>query len=168
MEITEYARQVLDQSAGPIGLIECIEISHPKWGVFRYATNTSNNLVLRHENGVSYTYQAAAINITRGSSGDNLDQKISFTLNDLGETIPDLIDLIIDDEVLVLPTVAYRGYLTNNLNAPALINKDLELTGINRDKNGSQGDASAPGLNDSGNGDLYTPSSDPGLKGFYP
>ncbi|NHC02318.1 DUF1833 family protein [Acinetobacter sp. 187] len=167
MEITDAMLAVLDQSAGPVGLVECIEITHSKWGAYRYVMNSSSNLVLRHEDGSSYTYTAAPIEVTKSSDENNLDQEITFTLNDLGEVIPDLLDLIIYDDEIELPQVAYRAYLTGNYNAPTIIAKGLELTGVTRDKNGSQCEASAPGLNESGNGEVYSASIDPSLIGFY-
>lgn len=167
MEVTEAMLSVLDQSAGPTGLVECIEITHEKWGAYRYVMNSSTDLVLRHEDGSSHKYTAAPIDITKSADEDNLDQEITFSLNDLGETIPYLLDLIINDEVIEPPLVAYRAYLVGNYNVPTIIAKNLELTGLTRGASGSQCEASAPGLNESGNGEVYSASTDPSLIGFY-
>ncbi|VCZ58058.1 hypothetical protein BANRA_02767 [Acinetobacter baumannii] len=43
MIITDEMLAVLDQSSGPVGLLECIEVSHPSWPrVLRYIVNGSD------------------------------------------------------------------------------------------------------------------------------
>lgn len=167
MEITDAMLSVLDQSSGPTGLLECIEITHSKWGDYRYVTNSSRDMVLTHEDGSSHTYTAAPIELAKSTDEDNLDQSIGFTIGDLGETIPNLLDLIINDEEIELPMVAYRAYIIGNYTTPTIISKNLELLSFSRDWQASQGEASAPGLNESGNGEVYSASTDPSLIGFY-
>lgn len=167
MEVTEAMLSVLDQSAGPTGLVECIEILHSKWPPLRFVINSSMDLVLRHEDGSSHTYTAAPIEVTKSADEDNLDQEITFSLNDLGETVPDLLDLIIHDEEIELPQVSYRAYLIGNYSTPTLVSKNLELEEVDRDAKGSQGRARAPGLNENGNGDVYSASRYKSLLGFY-
>lgn len=168
MEITDEMRSVFDQSSGPAGLLECIEISHSKWpSVLRYAINSSEAMMLTHESGQSFEYIYAPVSITRSSDEDTLEQELSFSLGDVGETVPQLIDLIIHDEVVEIPLVSYRAYLIGQYDSPIFVARDLELEGVTRDWKGTRGDSKAPGLNDSGNGEVYSASTDPSLIGFY-
>ena len=45
--------------------------------------------------------------------------------------------------------------------------RNLEIEKISRDWQGTRADAKAPSLNDSGNGEVYSVSTDPSLIGFY-
>lgn len=168
MEITELNLSVLDQTAGPTGLLECIEISHSKWpSVLRYVINASMPVTLTHEDGQAFEYTYAPVTISRSADEDTLEQELSFTLGDVGEIVPELIDLIIQDEVIELPLVTYRSYYIGHYDVPAWVVRDLELESVTRDKNGTRGDSKAPGLNDSGNGDVYSPTTMPSMRGFY-
>lgn len=167
MEITDEMLAVLDQSSGPTGLLECLEIKHSKWPAMRYVINSSYSHTVIHEDGTSYAYLPMPIGISKSAQGETLDQELSFNIGDLGETIPDLIDLIIYDEVVELPLISYRAYLIGKYNNPVAISKDLELEEITRDWQASRGDAKAPGLNDTGNGEVYSASTNPSLIGFY-
>ncbi|MBR7715539.1 DUF1833 family protein [Acinetobacter nosocomialis] len=168
MVVTDEMLAVLDQSSGPVGLMECVEISHPNWPrVLRYIVNGSEPMDLTHEDGQSYTYSYAPLNITRGNEEENLDQKIAAAIGDLGSEIPDLVDLIFKDEIRVSPTLNYRSYIIGKYDKPCFIVKDLEITVITRDWKGTSFEAQAPGLNDSGNGEIYSASTDPSLEGFY-
>lgn len=168
MESTTEMLSVLDQTAGPTGLNECIEISHPNWpSVLRYVVNSTESMILTHEDGQSFEYTYAPVNITRAADEDTLDQELSFTLADVGEVVPELIDLIIHDEVIELPLVSYRAYLIGQNDSPIFVARNLELEGVTRDWKGTRGDSKAPGLNDNGNGEVYSASTDPSLIGFY-
>lgn len=168
MEITDEMLSLLDQSSGVIGLIECIEISHSKWpSVLRYVINSNEPLILTHEDGLSFPYTYAPIAITRSSDSDTLEQELTFSFGDLGDTVPQLIDLFIHDEVIELPIVSYRSYITGKYSSPIFVARNLELESISRDWQGTRGDSKAPSLNESGNGEVYSASTDPSLIGFY-
>ena len=81
MEITEEVKQILDQSNGPLGIVEAIEISHSKWPrVLRYVSNSNIPLMLTHENGQSYQYIYAQIKIERSTDSETLEQERSCCL----------------------------------------------------------------------------------------
>lgn len=168
MEILDEASALLDQSGGAIGLLESIEISHSKWDkVYRFAVNSNESVILKHEDGSSYLYEYAPISITRSADADTLEQEISFVFGDLGDTIPKLIDSFINDEVIEFPILSYRAYLIDSYENPIFVARNLEIEKINRDWQGTRADAKAPSLNDSGNGEVYSVSTDPSLIGFY-
>ncbi|TLU02017.1 DUF1833 domain-containing protein, partial [Acinetobacter baumannii] len=112
MIITDEMLAVLDQSSGPVGLLECIEVSHPNWPrVLRYIVNSSDPMDLTHEDGQTFTYSFAPLNITRSNEEENLDQKITAAIGDVGSEIPDLVDLVLKDSVRIPPILNYRAYV---------------------------------------------------------
>jgi hypothetical protein len=168
MDLTEEMLSVLDQSSGIIGLIESIEIYQPNWNdTLRYVNNSRLDLTLTDENGVSKVYKYANIEISRAVDSDTLEQSFSFAFGDLGSIVPELVDLFINDSDIVLPTFAYRAYLIGRYDSPYIVFKNLEIETIIRDWQGARADAKAPSLNESGNGRVYNPTTDPSLSGFY-
>ncbi|MFW1945768.1 hypothetical protein ACG93R_19980 [Acinetobacter guillouiae] len=174
MDYIEQAQLLLDQSSGAIGLIECLEISHPKWGqVYRFVMRTNeplinnSDLMLRHEDGQLYAYKIGAIEVQRSSDGDTLDQQIGFSFNDLGETFANLVDLYIHDEVIELPIANYRNYLGGNYEQPFQVVRNLEVGNITMTDKGSKCEAKAPSLNENGNGSKYSVTTHPSLASFY-
>ncbi|MBD1224934.1 DUF1833 family protein [Acinetobacter seifertii] len=168
MIVTDEMLAVLDQSSGPVGLLECIEVSHPNWPrVLRYIVNSSESINLTHEDGQTFTYSYAPLNITRSNEEENLDQKITAAIGDVGSEIPELVDRILQDAVKVSPILNYRAYVIGKYDTPCTFAKDLEVIVITRDWKGTSFEAQAPGLNNSGNGEIYSASTDPSLEGFY-
>lgn len=168
IELTPEQLALLDQSAGPIGWLESVEISHPNWPqVLHYVVNSSEPISLTHEDGQSFEYVYVPLTINRGGDEDNLDQKLSAMIGDVGTIIPDLIKLVLQDEEITPPVLNYRAYNMGNYDVPAWVVKDLEIAVVTRDHRGSNIESQAPGLNDSGNGEIYSPSTDESLEGFY-
>ncbi|MCR4530835.1 hypothetical protein [Acinetobacter venetianus] len=167
-EVTPEMLAVLDQSAGAVGLIECVEISHPNWTeTLRYVVNSNEAITLTHEDSLYYEYKPTVISIQRSADIDTLEQTLKLSVGDLGEQIPDLIDLVIQDDEIIQPIVNYRAYIMGNYATPCFIVKGLLVEGVARDFKGSTIEANAAGLNDSGNGEIYSASTDPSLIGFY-
>lgn len=167
-EITSEMLSVLDQSVGAVGLLESVEILHPNWSsILRYVVNSNFVLMLTHEDNQSYEYQPTVIKIERSSDVDTLDQTLNLILGDLGQQIPDLIDLVLQDDEIIQPTINYRAYIIGNYNQPCFIAKGLLIDNVTRDSKGTRCECNAPGLNDSGTGEIYTASTDPSLIGFY-
>ena len=159
---------ILDQSLGVMGKHECLEISHPKWPtVLRYVVESRLPIIVRHEDGQTYEYVYSPIQITRSADEDTLEQSLQFMIGDLGETIPKLIDQFIYDEDIECPRVNYRLYFMGRLENPLFVDKNLELEIVTRDSKGTKGESQAPGLNNNGNGELYSVSTDPSFGGFY-
>jgi len=159
---------LLDQQNGAIGLIECLEISHSKWGkVYRFVINSNWDMDLKHEDGTTHTYTYAPISVTRSIDSETLEQTITFAFSELGSVMPTLIDTFIEDEEFELPKVSYRAYVTENYDAPIFVTRDLEVVSLTRDWQGARVDCEAPSLNENGNGEVYSASTDPSLIGFY-
>lgn len=60
----------------------------------------------------------------------------------------------------------YRAYVIGKYDLPCTYAKGLEVIVITRDWKGTSFEAQAPGLNDSGNGEIYSASTDPSLEDF--
>ncbi|MBC9229203.1 hypothetical protein HI850_007655 [bacterium SPL81] len=148
-------------------LIECIEIRHSLWSQpLRYVTNVADGVTVKQE-GVEEFYQYAVLKVDRGSVSDDLDQKLSITVGDLGLVVPNLVDLIIDSESLERPQVTYHAYSSLDLENPILKVDHLEITNQNNDYQGTTFEAEAEHLNEVGTGLLFTKENFPTLVGFY-
>lgn len=168
MQVTGEMRELLDQSEGAIGKVECLEISHPKWSqVYHFQITSNEDLVLTHEDGQSYNYEYAQMTITKSTDSETLEQEINFFFGDLGEVVPNLIDAFINDEEFDLPVVTYRAYIMGKYDSPLFVARGLEIDNVTRDWQGARADAKAPSLNEYGNGGVYNATDDPSLKGFY-
>lgn len=166
--VTPEMLNVLDQSLGAVGLLECVEVSHPNWpSVLRYVVNSNEALTLKHEDNQSFEYQPTVIKVERSSDSETLDQKLNLIIGDVGQQIPDLIDLVIQDDEIIQPVVNYRSYIMGNYDVPCVVYKGLLIDSITRDWKGSSCECNAAGLNESGTGEIYTASTDPSLIGFY-
>lgn len=166
--VTPEMLAVLDQSAGAVGLLECVEISHPNFPeTLRYVVNSSEPITLTHEDSQSFEYKPTVISVERSADVDTLDQSLKMSIGDSGLQIPDLTDLIIQDDEIIQPVVNYRAYIMGSYDAPCFIAKGLLIDSVARDWKGSTIEANAAGLNDSGNGEIYSASTDPSLIGFY-
>ena len=168
MEITGEIQQLLDQSGGAIGKLECLEISHPKWSQsYHFQISSNIDVRLTHEDGKSFNYEYAQMSITRSTDSDTLEQEVTFFFGDLGEIVPNLIDTLINDEEFDLPIVTYRAYIMDRYDTPIFVARGLEIDSVTRDWQGARADARAPSLNEYGNGEVYNASTDPSLIGFY-
>lgn len=169
-EITEDMLAVLDQSSSQLGYIECVEVSHQNWDeVLRFVINSNFAFTVQHGDGIDYEYKETPITVNRNSDNDSLDQALTFFVGDSGSVLPDLMDLVFQDDERISPKVAYRVYLLSNLNKPFFMKKGLDLDQVIRDskEKSSRCEVTAQGLNDNGNGPLYTASRYPSLMGFY-
>lgn len=148
-------------------LIECIEIKHSLWSKpLRYVTNVSEGVTVIHD-GQAAHYEYAVLKIDRGSVSDDLDQKLTITVGDLGKVIPDLVDQIIGADSQERPQVTYRAYSSLDLANSILQIDHLEITSQNNDYQGTTFEADAEQLNEVGTGLLFTKENFPTLVGFY-
>jgi len=148
-------------------IIECIEITHSMWPKpLRYVTNIADGITVI-QNGTETFYEYAVIKVDRGSTSDDLDQKISISVADLGLVVPDLIDKILESNSLERPKVVYRMFSSLDLENPIKIVENIEVTEQNTDYQGTTFNAEAEKLNEVGTGLLFTKENFPTLVGFY-
>lgn len=148
-------------------IIECIEITHSLWPKpLRYVTNVADGVTVI-QNGQPTFYEYAVIAITRGNVSDDLDQKISISVGDLGKIVPELVDLIVEHDSVERPRVVYRMFSSLDLVNPTQMIEGIEVTQQNTDYQGTTFEAEAEKLNEVGTGLLFTKENFPTLVGFY-
>lgn len=140
-------------ASGALYEIDCLEISHPNFGIpFRYTMGSKNGLVVGHESGGSYQYQYQLMGITAQTVRNDLDQKLDATIVDYDDALIDAIENIQDGAV----QVALRKYRSDDLSSPVHTIKTLEARKISKDSEGKVTFAAeAPSLNSVGTGELY-------------
>lgn len=147
--------------------IETIEIKHSLWPIaLRYLVNVDATLMLKHD-GMYHEYTYMPLKIQKGAASTDLDQKVSITVGDLGQVVPDLIDLILDAESLESPSFIYRMYMSTNLDAPIQTISNLHIVDGSTSDEGSTFQAEAQKLNVTGTGLIFEKDYFPSLIGFY-
>lgn len=154
-------------SAPSVVLIQCIEIKHSLWpSPLRYVMNHGDGVTVRHEDGVSAFYEYMPLDLKRGNTSDNLDQKLTITVGDLGEVVPQLLKRVRAAKTEECPEVIFRQYFSTNLNSPIEVVSQMYVTNSSRDMQGSTFEAGAQKLNVVGTGERYTVEMFPSLRGF--
>lgn len=147
---------------------ECIEISHPDFSeVFRFVRNNTDGLVTTLETTASATWQYCPVRISQSEERDNLDYGITIELGDVGEILPEQIDLVAaNDGFGTKPTLIYRTYRSDDLTSPMFGPIELVIEDIVFNREGAVIEAKAPSLNLSKTGSLYTISRFPMMEAF--
>lgn len=159
--------QAILDSAPAVVLIQCIEIKHSLWSSpLRYVLNDGDGVTVKHEDGVSAFYEYMPLDVRFGSSSDNLDQKLTITIADLGDVVPQLLKTVRAAKTQECPEVIYRQYMSTNLSAPIDMVSQLYVTKSNRDEQGTTFEAGSPSLNVVGTGEQYTVEMFPSLRSF--
>lgn len=155
-------------SSPSVAMFECIEVSHNLWPEpLRYVTNNAFGITATNEDGKQAVYQYMPIKISKGSTSDNLNQKINITVGDLGQVVPHLLKTISDADSREAIKVIYRAFASNNLDRPMDVVMGLEAVNMNRDWQGTTFDAAASGTNLTGCGRIYTSELCPSLKSLF-
>lgn len=154
-------------SSPSVALLQCIEVKHSLWPApLRYVMNHGDGVTVRHEDGLSAYYEYMPLDVKRGTTSDNLDQKLSITVGDLGEIVPQLLKRVRVAKTDECPEVVFRQYFSTNPNSSVETVKELYVTNSSRDMQGSTFDAEAQRLNVVGTGERYTVEMFPSLRGF--
>ena len=154
-------------SAPSTVLIQCLEIKHSLWPQpLRYVLNDGDGVTVQHEDGISAFYEYMPLNIQRGTTSDNLDQKLTITVADLGEIVPQLLKKARAAKTVECPEVIYRQYFSTDLETPVDIVSQMFVTSSSRDMQGTTFEASAEKSNVVGTGERATIEMFPSLKGF--
>ena len=96
-----------------------------------------------------------------------MDQIIKLDFGDLGETIPNELDLVeANDGFGVKPIVKYRTFRSDDLDNVLYGPLVLEIKTFAFNKQGASFEAKAPSLNINKTGEIYSLDRFPMLKGF--
>lgn len=147
---------------------ETIEISHPNFSrAYRVVRNNTGGLTAKLENGNQVDFEYYPMQITQNATQDDLDYTLGLDFGDLGETLPNEIDLVeAGDGFSVRPSLIYRTYRSDNLDEPMFGPIVLEIVEFSFTKTGASFEARAPSLNLHRTGELYTVDRFPMLRGF--
>lgn len=164
--MSDYAEFFLNTPGSVVGL-ECLEISHTNFTqTWRLVRNGVKGVTVQHD-GSSYAYQYCPMKISTGGSRADLDHKLTITLGDVGEIMQAEMDAIVaEDGFEERPRVKYRVYRSDRLDTPIYGPISLEISKVACTPEGSSFEASAPSLNVSKTGELYTLARFPMLRGF--
>jgi Domain of unknown function (DUF1833) len=164
--MTDYAEFFLNTSAD-IVMLETISLSHTNLSkTYRLVKNKTDGLVAKLENGSTVTFDYMPMSISRGGIAQNIDQSISVTFGDLGEILPQELDLIAEaDNFDVKPILTYRTYRSDDLEAP-IEKLELKVEGISFNSEGALIEAKTKSMNINGTGELYRIDRFPMLRGL--
>lgn len=140
-----------------IGGLDTIEISHPDFSQIYYLTrNHLKGFSAVIEDGTTKTFQYCPMKIAKSSIKDDLDVSIEITLGDVGDYLSKEIENVENaDSFLIVPTLIYRVYRSDDLTQPLYDPIVLDVTQVAYNREGSVITATAPSLNVVGTGEKY-------------
>lgn len=165
--MSKYAEFFLNSKSSIIQL-ELIEISHSAFTqTYRVVRNASAGVMVKHEDGSSYSYQYYPLTIVNIGTRENLDFGIRINLGDLGEILPtELENVRAQGKFAEKPIVTYRTYRSDDLDVPLFGPLRLEVRSFAFSRESAQFEAKAPALNVSETGEVYKIDRFPMLRGF--
>lgn len=166
-EFSEYAEFFLN-SLSSVVQIETLVISHPDFSKdYLVVRNAVAGLSAKLETGATANFEYYPLRITGSGTRDNLDFGLKIDFGDLGETIPQELDRVAQaNNFETTPTVVYRTYRSDDLEAPLFGPLYLEIVTINMAKEGATFEAKAPSLNINKTGEIYSLERFPMLRSF--
>jgi hypothetical protein len=148
--------------------LELLEISHSSFSqVYRIVRNKMDGVTVTLEDSSSHFFEYYPLQITIGKSSNDLDQTLQCDFGDLGETLPQELDRVAnDDSFEEKPVLLYRTYRSDDLTQPLSGPVRYEIPNIPFKRQGASFEARAPRLNQNTTGEIYTFPRFPSLKGF--
>lgn len=148
--------------------LETFEFIHPDFSkVYRVVRNSISGIDATLETSEAVHFDYMPLKIENSGIRNDLDQSISIQFGDLGELIPNELDLVLNANGFeTKPIVKYRLFRSDDLTEPFFGPVVLEITDIAFTKKGCQFEAKAPSLNISKTGEIYSIGRFPMLRGF--
>lgn len=155
-------------SSSSVRQLETLQIFHPSFSkTYWIVRNNVNGLIAKIEDGTTQTFEYYPLSIKPTGSQDDLDQTMQIQLGDLGEVVPAEIDLCFAaGTMLTKPILTYRVYRSDDLTAPMDGPFIYEITTIAQKRSQAAFTATAPKLNTSRTGEIYSIDRFPMLAGF--
>lgn len=149
--------------------LQLLEISHPSFSTtYRVVRNAVGGVSVTHEGPAgpfAYTHYPMKIRVV--GSGNDLDQSVEVSFGDLGQTLPNEIASAMEENTMhTKPTMVYREYRSDDLDAPLGTPLTLQITTIVFNRTGATFEAKPPAFNRTRTGELYTIAKFPMLRGF--
>lgn len=155
-------------SSSTVVQLELLEFSHASFSkTYRIVRNAIDGITVTLEDLSSQTFEYYPLRITMGDSKDDLDQEIKVEFGDLGQVLPQELDLVAGGAsgFSVKPTMKYRTYRSDILTAPLFGPLTLEVQKFSFNRTGAILEARAPTLNLNRTGELYTLNRFSSLRG---
>jgi len=147
-------------SAPYVFQLQCLEISHPNFSqTYRIQRNEAAGAVsVTHEGPAGpFDYDYYPLRIKPVGSTTDLDQKLDITLGDLGQIIPQELDLVAAaNGMSTKPTLIYREYSSDDLTVPMYGPLTFDIDALTSTQEGSSLRASAAAFNQGRIGTYYT------------
>ena len=170
--MTELSQAYINFFLNPqssIAELELLELTHPDFStVYRIVRNAVDGVTVTLETGAIEFFDYYPLAIEASTVREDLDYIINLKVGDLGEIIPNELDLVANaaNGFQVKPLLKYRSYRSDDLTAPMFGPLNLEVTEFNFVKDGAEFEAKAPLLNINRTGEVYTLDRFPMLRGF--
>lgn len=134
-----------------------VELSHPNFSkTYRIIENNALGATLTIEDGTQQYFEYYPLKIEKAKNTTDLEQEITFTFGDVGDSIPYELDRVKSaNGMLTKPTIIYREYRSDDTTAPIYGPLTLELPKMSSDKQGSTFTAQARQLNLNMTGRIY-------------
>lgn len=158
-----YRRKLASNPDGEMDYIT-LQISHPLLSKTYYLVRGTSDLTATLETGEVVTFEATPMEAKGAANNNDMDQRASFALPDIGNQLDDEMDRIPPDNT-VLPKFIFRRFVSTDLSSPADGPVVYELQSINQEKGIFTADVGVPMLNQRATGELMTPSVIPLLRG---
>jgi hypothetical protein len=154
---TQYSEFFLGSNT-KVAQLETLEISHPNLSkVYWIVRNARNGITATLEDDTEQDFEYYPLRITPTGQRDDLDQGFNIMIGDLGKTLPQEIDLIsAANGFSTKPVVKYRTWRSDYLTVPLFGPIILQIRKLTTAREGASFQASAPQLNSSKTGELYT------------
>jgi hypothetical protein len=154
----------LNGSPNEVGL-ECLSLSHSSWPAdYHYVRNMSGGGLFTLEDATTQQFNHYPFKLSGDLISEELDQPINITVGDLGELVPELIDLMKTAGLTSeLPKAVLRLYSSANLAAPMEVVVRY-VTSVSRNAIGATLKANAPHLDKNRTGEIYSLERFPTLR----
>jgi hypothetical protein len=166
--MSQYTSYYLNSPSSVVKL-ETIEIAHPSFTATKWIVrNAVNGITATLEDGTtSIDFVYYPLKIDTAGVRDDLDQKITVQLGDLGDLLAAELDRITNANTFgTKPVLRYRTYRSDDLAHVLFGPVQLEIVSLAATFEGYAFDAQAPSLNANRTGEVYSMDRFPMLRGF--
>lgn len=143
-------------------------ISHPSFSrEFAVVRNARDGITATSESGDSIDFQFVPMRVEDLGKATDLDYGLRVTLGDLGEIVPQELDLVHSAASYdQYPTAVYRAYASDTLTAPMLGPFTLKITALSFSREGCVFECRPQTVNRTRTGEPYTVEKFFTLAGF--
>lgn len=158
-----YRRKLASNPEGEMDYTT-LEITHPLLSKRYLLVRGTSDLTATLETGEVVTFEATPMESKGAANNNDMDQRASFALPDIGNQLDDEMDRMPEDNG-ELPVFTFRRYVSTDLTYPCDGPVRYELQSLNQEKGTFTADVGVPMLNQKRTGLLMTPAQIPVLRG---